>query len=136
MFLIASSFIIPEKDLIYLTFFGSLFLDLFSPMNFGFQILINIMIIFFVLLASYFIFSNVSFVLLLVLAILSTVISDVFYGLALYLSGFKIDIIFFAKNFLVSKIIVNSIIIMIIYPVVDLGWERISKIEGRVKLLR
>ena len=136
MFLIASSFVIPEEDIFLIAFLGSLFLDLFSPAFFGVQAVIILFILFLVFLTSRFIFTNVNFILLLLLAAVSTVLFDTLFGLALFLSGFRIDAIFYAKHFLVSKIIVNSFSILLFYPFVSLVWENISKFQSKARLLK
>lgn len=136
MLLITFSFVIPEEDLMFLAFFGSLFLDLFSSAYFGSQTLIILTILLLVMLTSRYIFSNVNFVLLFVLVAVSTVIFDTLYGVALFFSGLKLDPVFYIKHFLVSKILVNSFIALLFYPLASSVWEKILKIEGRARLLR
>lgn len=136
MLLIALSFIIPEEELLYAAFFGSLFLDLFSSSYFGFQTIIILFIIFIVMLASYFIFSTVNVFLLIILATISTVFFEVLSSLALVTSGINLNIIYYLQHFLVSKIIINSILILLFYFFASSIWEKISKLERRVKVLR
>ncbi len=136
MFLLASSFIIPEQDIFYLAFFGSLFLDLFSPIIFGAQTIIILLILFLVFLTSRFLFTNVNFILLFLLATVSTILFDVLFGLVLFLSGLRVDVIFYARNSLVPQIIVNSLLALLFYPFVLLIWENISRFQSKARLLK
>lgn len=136
MLLIALIFIVPEEEIMFYAFFGSLFLDLFAPGLFGFKTLVILAIVFLILISSYYIFSGVNFILLVFLSVVSTLFFDSFSALGLMFSGLNIDIIYYVKNFLVSKIIINSIIVLAFYPLISSIWDRMLRAEGRAKLLR
>lgn len=136
MFIIASSFIIPEEDLMLITLLGALFLDLFAPSIFGLETMAILLIIFFMMLASYYVFSSFNFVLLAILAASSTFAFDMLYAGALTISGLKVDIIFFLKHFVASKIIVNTIFVLVFYAFLSSLWDRLLKTESRARFLR
>lgn len=136
MLLIALSFVVSEKELIYIAFFGSILLDIFSPTYFGSQALIIVTIMFFILLALYFIFSTVNFFLLILLALFGTFLYDLLNIVFIYLSGFTVDVIYYFKNIFILKLFVNIAVLLLVYPLVDFVWEKILKTEGRIKLIR
>lgn len=136
MFIIASSFIIPEEDLVLTILFGALFLDLFAPSIFGLETMAILLIIFFVMLTSYYIFSSVNFVLLVVLAAVSTLAFDMLYAGALIVSGLKIDVVYYLRHFIASKIIVNVALALIFYSLISSFWDKFLKMENRAKLLK
>ncbi len=134
--LIASLFILPEIIIFNLAFWGGVFLGLFSSFVFGIEIIIFLLILFFLFLAHRFIFTNINVLILALFTLFATLFHNLLIISISHFTELKINLIYYIFNFFIAQFIGNFVFVLLYYFFINHYWDKIQKHQSRAKLLR
>jgi cell shape-determining protein MreD len=136
MLILAFLFILPEKYTFYSAFWGSLILGLFSNLFLGSEALVIISLLLILILSHNYIFTSINYLLLALFSVFVTLFYDLLILIFYKISGYNPDFIYFLKNGFLAQILVNAILVIIFYSIVNHFWDSLIKKEERSRLLR
>ena len=136
MLILAFLFILPEKYTFYSAFWGSLILGLFSNILLGSESLVIIFLLLILILSHNYIFTSINYFLLVFFSFFVTLFYDLLLLIFYKIVGYRTDFIYFLKTGFLFQILINGVLVLVLYFLVNHFWDNLVKKEERSRLLR